>query len=59
MRNNNNNNISYSMLQRIPQNGSYFGSIWLGARLADWSGEGSYNLVAYGPPLTKNSFYWW
>lgn len=47
------------MFQQIPQNGSYFGSVWLGAKLADWRGEGRYDLVSYGPPLTKTSHYWW
>jgi len=57
MRNNNNSNSR--MFQRIPQTGSNFASIWLGAKLADWSGDGRYDLVSYGPALTKTSFYWW
>lgn len=53
-------NVIYSsMFQRTPLNGTYFASVWLGAKLADWNGQGTFDLVSYGPPLTKDSFYWW
>lgn len=47
------------MYQRIPQNGSYFASVWIGARLFDWRGDGTYNLVSYGPALKKSNPHWW
>jgi hypothetical protein len=47
------------MFQRVPQDGTYFGSIWIGAKLADWSGDGSFNLVSHGPLLTKRNQNWW
>ena len=51
--------VDSSMLQRTPNNGTRFASVWLGARLADWRDAGTFQLVAYGPAITKDSFYWW
>lgn len=50
---------TFSMWQRTPRNATYFASVWIGAKLADWTGDGKYNLVSYGPSLTKMSSYWW
>ncbi|CAF1092020.1 unnamed protein product [Adineta ricciae] len=46
------------MPQRVPQDGTYFASIWLGIKLADWRGNGRFNLVADGPTLTKKNQHW-
>ncbi|CAF1104075.1 unnamed protein product [Adineta steineri] len=46
------------MYQRVPQDGAYFGSIWLGAMLTDWRGDGTFKLVSHGPSFTKKSQYW-
>lgn len=47
------------MFLRTPINGTRFASVWLGARLLNWYGAGTYELVAHGPPITKDSYYWW
>jgi hypothetical protein len=47
------------MYQRTPRNGTYFGSIWIGAKLLDWSGDGKYELVSHGPILNKKNAHWW
>jgi hypothetical protein len=47
------------MFSRTPRDGTAFGSIWLGAQLADWNGDGRYNLVSHGPSLTKRNPNWW
>ena len=47
------------MLQQAPHNGTYFASIWIGARLTNWSHVGKYDLVSHGPILTTKSPYWW
>lgn len=50
---------SSSMLLRTPNDGTRFASVWIGAKLADWSGMGTYDLVSQGPAITKDSSYWW
>ncbi|CAF1130226.1 unnamed protein product [Rotaria sordida] len=50
--------IENEMYQKTPRNGTQFASIWIGAKLVDWSGKGQYNLVSHGPSLTKISPYW-
>jgi hypothetical protein len=47
------------MYQLTPRNGTPFASIWIGAKLTDFNGQGSFDLVSHGPPLTKKSPYWW
>ncbi|CAF3695332.1 unnamed protein product [Rotaria sp. Silwood1] len=46
------------MFQKTPRNGTNFASIWIGAKLADWSGEGKYDLISHGPSITKRNPYW-
>ncbi|CAF3390944.1 unnamed protein product [Rotaria socialis] len=46
------------MTQRTPQNGTRFASIWIGARLTNWSRVGTYDIVSHGPLLTTSSRYW-
>ncbi|CAF1262346.1 unnamed protein product [Adineta steineri] len=50
--------LMFNMYQRVPQDGAYFGSIWLGAMLTDWRGDGTFKLVSHGPSFTKKSQYW-
>ncbi|UJR14866.1 hypothetical protein I4U23_001851 [Adineta vaga] len=52
------NQKNVEMPQRVPQDGTYFGSIWIGARLADWRGDGRFDLVSHGLPLTKKNQHW-
>ncbi|CAF3142517.1 unnamed protein product [Rotaria sp. Silwood2] len=46
------------MFEKTPRNATNFASIWIGAKLADWSGEGKYDLVSHGPSITKRNSYW-
>ncbi|CAF4047142.1 unnamed protein product [Rotaria magnacalcarata] len=46
------------MIQRTPQNGTRFASIWIGARFTNWSRVGTYDIVSHGPLLTTSSPYW-
>ena len=51
--------IHCSAVQRTPREGKKFASFWIGARMADWNGDGRYDLVSHGPKLTKRHPKWW
>lgn len=52
-------NNCLSMATQTPREGIYFGSVWIGAKLIDFNGTGSFEWVSHGPTLTKRSPYWW
>ena len=47
------------MNERTPLEAKLFGTVWIGAKLIDFNGAGSFELVSHGPTLTKRSPYWW